>query len=369
MPSLPLKVGLIGCGNISAAYLRIAKTLVAFDIVACADLNRDAAEARAAEFEVPQVYTVDELLADPEIDMVLNLTTPNAHASVAQAALEAGKSVYNEKPLTLSRAEGQDLLTLAEEKKLLVGAAPDTFMGAGIQTCRKLIDDGAIGTPVAATAFLMGRGHEHWHPSPEFYYKPGGGPMFDMGPYYLTALVNLLGPVQRVTGSTRITRAERLITSQPKYGTVIKVEVPTHVAGLLDFANGAIGTIITTFDVQGSQLPRIEIYGTEGSLSVPDPNTFGGPVRLLTTANREWTEVELTHRYPENSRGLGLADMAYSLVSGRPHRASGKLAYHVLDIMHAFQDATEQNRHIMLESTVDRPAPLPMDPPPGELDA
>ena len=327
-----------------------------------------AAKARAREFEVPKVHDVEALLADPDIDIVLNLTTPNAHGSIALAALEAGKSVYNEKPLALSREEGQAMLKLADQKNLRVGCAPDTFLGGGIQTCRKLIDEGAIGQPVAATAFMMSRGHEHWHPNPSFYYKPGGGPMFDMGPYYLTALVNLLGPVTRVTGSTSMTRSERLITSEPQHGTLIQVEVPTHVAGLLDFESGAIGTIITSFDIQGANLPRIEIYGTEGSLSVPDPNTFGGPVQLLSTKNREWETKSLSHGYTENSRGIGLADMAYALVSGRAHRANGALAYHVLDIMHAFQDATEQSQHISIQSTVERPSPLPLNLSDGQLD-
>jgi len=214
----------------------------------------------------------------------------------------------------------------------------------------------------------MCHGHEGWHPDPEFYYKAGGGPMFDMGPYYLTALVNLMGPVKRVTGSARITFPERLITSQPKFGTVIKVDVPTHVAGIMDFANGAVGTIITTFDVWAAELPRIEIYGTEGSLSVPDPNSFGGPVRIRRAGAGEWSEVPLTHGYAQNSRGIGVADMAYALRSGRPHRASGELAYHVLDIMHAFHDASREGKHIELRSTCAKPAALPLGLRHGTLD-
>jgi len=222
-----------------------------------------------------------------------------------------------------------------------------------------LIDAGAIGAPVAATAFMMSRGHEHWHPNPAFYYQQGGGPMFDMGPYYLTALVSLLGPVQRVTGATRITRTERTITSQPRYGEVMHVEVPTHVTGLLDFAAGLIGTIITTFDVQASVLPWLEIYGTAGTLAAPDPNTFGGPVRLRLTGESEWTEIPITRPYTENSRGLGLADMAEGIRTGRAHRANGDLAYHVLDIMHAIHDASTSGQHILLESTCARPEAMP----------
>ena len=355
----PVPVGVIGCGNISGAYMRMLKTLPAVQVVACADLRREAAEAMAQQWGIPQVLSVDELLAAPAIELVLDLTIPQAHGDVALAALAAGKSVYNEKPLALTREEGRAMLELAATKGLRVGGAPDTFLGGGLQTCRELIDAGAIGTPVAATAFMMSRGHEHWHPNPAFYYQKGGGPMFDMGPYYLTALVSLLGPVARVSGATRITRPQRTITSQPRYGEVVDVEVPTHVAGLLDFAAGPIGTIITTFDVQASNLPWIEIYGTAGTLAAPDPNTFGGPVRLRLAGDSEWQEIPVTRPYTENSRGLGLADMAEAWRSGRPHRANGDLAYHVLDIMHAIHDASTEGRHVMLESTCTRPEPMP----------
>jgi len=355
----PVPVGVIGCGNISGAYMRMLKTLPAVQVVACADLRREAAEAMAQQWEIPQVLGVDELLAAPEIEIVLDLTIPAAHGEVALDVLAAGKSVYNEKPLALTRAEGKQMLALAADKGLRVGGAPDTFLGGGLQTCRELIDAGAIGTPVAATAFMMSRGHEHWHPNPAFYYQKGGGPMFDMGPYYLTALVSLLGPVARVSGATRITRPQRTITSQPRYGEVVDVEVPTHVAGLLDFAAGPIGTIITTFDVQASNLPWIEIYGTAGTLAAPDPNTFGGPVRLRAAGENEWKEIPVTRPYVENSRGLGLADMAEAMRTGRPHRANGDLAYHVLDIMHAIHDASTEGRHVMMESTCTRPEPMP----------
>jgi predicted dehydrogenase len=303
---------------------------------------------------------VRELLEDPEIRIVVNLTIPKAHAEVGQAALEAGKSVYNEKPLAVTREDGRKMLDTAHSRGLRIGGAPDTFLGAGIQTCRKLIDDGWIGAPVAATAFMTCHGHEGWHPDPDFYYQPGGGPMFDMGPYYLTALVVLMGPVRRVTGSTRITFPERIITSQPKYGTRIRVNTPTHVAGVMDFAGGAVGTIVTSFDVWAAQLPRIEIYGSEGSLSVPDPNGFGGPVRIRRQGAADWTEVPLTHGYAKQNRGLGVADMACAMRSGRPHRANGDLAYHVLDVMHAFHDASTEGRHVELASTCERPAALPL---------
>ena len=363
-----VRVGVVGCGNISATYLRVGPTFEALEFVACADLDQARAQARAAEFGIPTAYSVAELLDDPHVDLVLNLTTPQAHASVGSAALQAGKHLYNEKPLAIGRDEGRQLVELARERGLRLGAAPDTFMGAGIQTARRLIDDGAIGVPVAATAFMTGRGHESWHPDPAFYYQLGGGPMFDMGPYYLTALIALLGPVRRVTGSARASFAERTITSQPKAGQRITVEVPTHVAGLLDFASGAIGTIVTSFDIWAANLPRIEIYGSDGTLSVPDPNTFGGPVRLFRGSERVWNDVPLTQSYADNSRSLGVADMAVALRTGRPHRASGDLAFHVLDIMHALHEASEQGRHIELASGCERPAALPPGLPPGQLD-
>ncbi|BCX05824.1 MAG: oxidoreductase [Candidatus Roseilinea sp.] len=362
-----VNVGIIGCGNISPVYFRACKSLEILRLVGCADLDMARAESRAHEFDT-RAFSVESLLAHPDVQIVINLTIPKAHGEVGIAALEAGKSVYNEKPLALSREEAQRMLALAREKGLRVGGAPDTFMGAGIQTCRKLIDEGAIGQPVAATAFMLCHGHESWHPDPEFYYQPGGGPMFDMGPYYLTALVTLIGPVQRVTGSARITFPERTITSQPKHGQKIAVRVPTHVAGVLDFASGAIGTIVTSFDVWTQSMPCIEIYGSEGSLQVPDPNTFGGPVRIAKAGEKDWTDVPLTHAYSKQSRGLGVADMAYAIQSGRPHRANGELTYHVLDIMHAIHEASAEGRHIHLESTCERPAPLPAGLREGVLD-
>ncbi len=363
------KVGVIGCGNISSIYLEVGQTFEMMEIAAVADLIPERAQAQAAKYHIPRACPVDELLADPEIQIVINLTIPNAHAEIGLRAVQAGKSVYNEKPLTILREDGRKLLETARANGVRVGGAPDTFLGGGLQTCRKLIDDGVIGQPVAATAFMLCHGHESWHPAPEFYYKAGGGPMFDMGPYYLTALVALMGPVRRVTGSARITFPERTITSQPLQGKRIEVDVPTHVAGVLDFASGAIATIVTSFDVWAAEVPRIEIYGTQGSLSVPDPNGFGGPVRVRRAGASEWSEIPLTHGYARNSRSLGAADMACGLRSGRPHRASGEMAYHVLDIMHAIHDASQSGDHVNLTSTCQRPEALPVGLKDGKLDA
>jgi len=353
-----VNIGVIGCGNISGIYLENAAAFDNLNVVACADVLPERAQAKADKYHVPRACSVDELLPDPEIELVVNLTIPMAHAEVALAAVEAGKSVYNEKPLAISREDGRRLLEAARARGVRVGCAPDTFLGGGLQTCRKLVDDGWIGQPVAACAFMFSHGPESWHPDPEFFYQVGGGPMFDMGPYYLTALTTLLGPVRRVTGSARITFPERTITSQPKHGARIQVRTPTHVAGVLDFASGAVATIVTSFDVWGSELQPIEVYGAEGSLSLPDPNTFGGPVRVRRAGAKVWSDLPLTHGNTENSRGLGVADMAHALRSGRPHRASGELAFHVLDIMHALHEASREGRHVELTSACERPAPL-----------
>jgi predicted dehydrogenase len=361
-----VKVGIVGCGAISAAYLEKSKRFRDIEVVACADLDMERARERAEEFEIERACTVDELLADEKIEIVINLTIPKAHAAVGLQALEAGKSIYIEKPLAVKREEARQMLELASAKGLRVGGAPDTFLGGAHQTCRKLIDDGWIGEPIAANAFMMGHGHESWHPDPEFYYEKGGGPMFDMGPYYLTALVNMIGPVERVSGCTRITFPQRTITSEKKYGKVIAVETPTHITGIMEFKNGAVGNITTSFDVWGARLPNIEIYGTEGSLSVPDPNGFGGTV-LYKRGREEWREVPLTHGYTENSRSLGVADMANALDNDRPHRASAELTYHVLDLMHAFHDAADAGQSVALESSCDKPAALPLGLREGEV--
>ena len=362
----PTKIGVIGTGNISGAYFNTNKNFNFFDIVACADLDVERAKQKAEENGIARGCSVDELLADESIEAVINLTIPAAHGPVAIRALESGKSVYNEKPLAVSREDGRAMLQLAAQKGLRVGCAPDTFLGGGGQTCRKLIDDGWIGEPVAATAFMLSNGPEGWHPSPEFFYKTGGGPMFDMGPYYLTTLINLLGPVRRVTGSTRASFPERTVGSGDLKGQKIGVDIDTHIAGILDFHSGPIATLVTSFDVQGGEVPRIEIYGTRGSLLVPDPNTFGGPVRIMRGG--EILEVPLTHGYTQNSRGIGLADMIQAGRNNRPHRASGELAFHVLDLMHSFHDASREGRHITLESSCERPAPFPLGLQEGEID-
>lgn len=410
-----LQVGLIGCGNISGIYFKNGYRFANYRITAAADIVPGKAAAKLAEIQsqaaewqitinrLPVVQSVPELLSNPDVDLVLNLTIPKVHAAVTLAALATGKHVYSEKPLAVTRDDGRKIIELAAAKNLRVGCAPDTFLGAGQQTCRQIIDHGFIGTPVAATAFMTCPGHESWHPDPEFYYQPGAGPMFDMGPYYLTALINLLGPATRISTMARATFPHRTITSAPKAGTKIKVETPTHITGSLEFASGPIATLIMSFDIHAADLPRIEIYGTRGTLSVPDPNTFGGPVKLKPARPnvllgtpapggmpsgvgaplgmfpvlpldspiengkskmenplpppdpKGWSELPLAFPHADNSRGLGVSDLAAALIENRPHRASADLALHVLDIMQSFLDSAATNQTITLTTTCDRP--------------
>ena len=356
----PLRVGIIGVGNISGIYLRNLAAFPETTIVAVADLDLERAKAVAEKHGIAKALSPEQLLADSDVELVLNLTIPKAHVPVARQAIAAGKHVYSEKPLGLDLDDANSLISEAKAKGLLVGCAPDTFMGSGIQTCRKLIDDGAIGVPIAANAFMLCRGHETWHPSPEFYYEQGGGPMLDMGPYYITALVNLIGGIKRVSASTRITFPTRTISSQPKAGKVLTVETSTHMAGTLDFEGGAIGQLTTSFDVFGNPMPNIVVYGTEGTLIVPDPNGFGGEPKLKR-AGSDWESVELTHNFDGNARGVGVLDMAYAIRTGAAHRASGDLALHVLDVMLAYDRSSESGTHVKPGGLSSRPEAMPVN--------
>ncbi|MBI2423356.1 MAG: Gfo/Idh/MocA family oxidoreductase [Candidatus Hydrogenedentes bacterium] len=357
----PLKAGIIGCGNISDRYFQAGARFHDFSVIACADLQESRAREKALQYPGVVGMPVSQLLDSKAIDLAINLTVPGVHAEVAAMALEAGKHVYGEKPLALRTSDGAALLALADKQGLRVGSAPDTFLGAGMQTARKLIDDGWIGRPVAATAFMQCHGHEHWHPDPEFYYLQGGGPLFDMGPYYLTALIHLLGPVKRVCGLTSQAFPERIITSEAKYGTVVHVEVPTHVAGTLEFVQGAIVTLVTSFDVWRHSMPHLEVHGTTGSLHLPDPNTFGGELLLSRAGGETWEHLPHSHGYPTEARGIGVADMAAAIQRKEPHRASGALAYHVLEIMEALHTSADQGQHISIRSCPPRPDALDMD--------
>lgn len=365
-----MKIGMVGVGDISGIYLENLTNLYQeIQLVAVCDLVKEKAERAKEKYNVPKIYdTMYELFDDPEIDIVLNLTRPYEHYDVSREALLHGKHVYSEKPLAATFQEGKQLVALAEEKGLMIGGAPDTFLGAGIQTCRKIIDDGLIGEPVGGAAFMICRGHESWHPDPEFYYKHGGGPMLDMGPYYVTAFINLLGGVKSVTGIARTTFPKRTITSQPLSGTVIDVDVPTYITGMMEFDSGVVGTLFTTFDVVNNGQARFEIYGSEGTLIVPDPNTFGGDVMLLHWMDGEMRTLPLLFDYRENSRGLGLADLAKALETGRNPRESYKQTLHVLEVMESFGKSSDLRRTVDLETSFTREAPMKLNPLKGILD-
>ncbi|EDY83429.1 Oxidoreductase family, NAD-binding Rossmann fold protein [Verrucomicrobiia bacterium DG1235] len=352
--SQPAKIGVIGCGNISPQYFNGAKLYGQIEIVACADINMELARSRAEEFGLPRAVTVDALLADPEIDIVLNLTTPQFHAPVNKRILEAGKHAYCEKPFATSRSEGREVLELAMKLGLRVGCAPDTFLSSPLQTARKLVDDGFVGKAFGGAAVFACAGHERWHPNPEFYYKKGGGPVLDMAPYYLTALANLFGPAVSVVASGKRTFAERTIGSEPLKGSKIQVETPTHNLSLIEYANGATVSAMFSFDVQGlHDMPLLTVYGTEGNLSLPDPNWFSGALRVSRSDDTEWEELSLQHNY-EGARSLGLADMAAAIAGDRPHRANGDLAFHVFDTMLACEEAAESGGRVEIASTFER---------------
>jgi len=354
------KIGFVGCGNISSIYFEnINNMFKEIEIAGICDLVSEKATEAAEKYNIKKIYKdMHELFADPEVDIVLNITRPYEHFEVSKAALMAGKHVYSEKPLAPCLEEGIELVKLAKEKNLFLGGAPDTFLGAGIQTCRKIIDSGLIGDVFGASAFMVCHGHESWHPDPAFYYQYGGGPMFDMGPYYLSALVNLVGPVKTVTGMTKASLPQRTITSEPLNGTIVDVKVPTYINGTMEFHNGAVGTIFTTFDVWSAQVPIIEIYGSEGTLAVPDPNTFDGPIKIYRPEKGEFLEFPNTFGYAENSRALGLADMAKAIETGRSARASSDLTFHVLEIMSSFHKASDTKSFVDLKSHPERPAPM-----------
>jgi len=364
-----IDIGIIGCGNISHSYLKGAARSEQVRVKCVADMRMEAAQEKATEYGV-QAVTVDRLLADPDIQIVINLTVPIAHAQVSMQVVEAGKHVYSEKPLVTRHAEGEALLLAAAAKGVRIGCAPDTFLGAGHQACRHALDAGRIGRPIAGSAFFATHGMEHWHPNPEFFFKRGGGPMLDIGPYYVTQLVNLRGPVERVAAQATTGYATRTVSSEPLKGSIINVEVPTTVNGVLSFANGAGVTITTSWDVWKHRRVPFEIYGSEGSMLVPDPNFFGGEP-MVSKRDGEWMPLDISaHPFgiPNRStssgahvadyRIIGLLDMAAGVRNNRPHRASGELAMHVLEVLDAFERSSTEGRHVMIGASCERPQPL-----------
>ncbi|MDD6873666.1 MAG: Gfo/Idh/MocA family oxidoreductase [Clostridiales bacterium] len=349
---MAIGVAFIGVGNISGIYLKnITTRFTEMKIVGLCDLVREKAEKAAAEYGIGKIYTdMYEAFDDPAVDLILNITRPFQHYEVTKQALLHGKHVYSEKPLGASIEEGRELVALAAERKLMVGGAPDTFLGAGIQTCKKLIDDGFIGRPVGASGFMMSHGPESWHPDPEFFYKYGGGPMMDMGPYYITAMTYLLGRVETVSATTSRSFQQRTMTCKEHYGEKIDVDVSTFLSGTMRFESGAVGTLTTTFDVWRSTLPCIEIYGEKGTLFVPDPNTFDGPVKLYRPEDGEVREMPLLFGNRENSRGLGLLEMARAIRDGHDDFiTSSRRTFHTLDVLTAFDRSSLAGRAIEME--------------------
>lgn len=342
-------------------------------VVACADLDRARAEQKAAQHGIPRSASPDELLADPEVDLVVNLTPPQAHAEVSLAAIEAGKHVWSEKPLATNLEDARAVVEAAARAGLRIGCAPDTFLGGGIQTAIKLVDDGWIGRTIAGgVAMVTEPGYETWHPDVASFYREGGGPALDLGPYYVAALVAILGPVARVTSLTRATFRERTIGVGPRRGERIAVEVPTHVTGALEFESGPIVTLLMSWDVWATNLPYIEIYGSQGSLSVANPDEFHGLPRLRRVGREEleqpppapgtvdWSPIPLAQP-GDVQRGIGIADIAVAIRDDRPHRANGEFAHHVLEVLLAMAQRDGDDGTVAVRSRCERPEPLDQD--------
>ena len=349
-------VGIIGVGNISTQYFEQFATLPSLAVVAVADV----AEARARQVAAERgtvAESVAELLADPRVDIVLNLTVPPVHAEVDLAAIAAGKHVHSEKPLALTLDEGRSVLTAAGAAGVRVGSAPDTFLGTGLQTSLDALRSGEIGTPFAASAFWGTPGHERWHPNPQFYYSRGGGPVLDVGPYYVTALVVHLGPVVSVQARTTRTARKRHVWTGPLAGTAVDVDVPTYATAILEHAGGALSTVTLSFETWASSNTLLEIYGTDGTLRLPDPNWFSEKVHVWRTEDQHWAERPFTAGFVGAGRGIGVAEMARAIAVGRPHRASGALGMHVLEILLAIDGAQPGDGPVTLTTTVD-PSPL-----------
>jgi predicted dehydrogenase len=353
-----LRVGIVGAGKISGQYSESFLRLPQVQVTAVADLDTGRATALAAEHPGARARSLADLLAADDVDVVLNLTIPAAHAEVALAAIAAGKHVYGEKPLAATTDAARAVVRAAQDAGVRLACAPDTVLGTGVQTARAALDAGAIGVPHSATAFMVTPGHERWHHDPEFYYRPGGGPLLDMGPYYLTSLVHLLGPVRRVVGASSRPRTSRTIGTGPRAGTSFDVEIDTHITGILEHESGALTTLIMSFDTWAADLPRLEVYGSTGSLSLPDPNYFDGDVRLFTLDAPEWAALPVSAGYVGAARGYGVADLAQGLAAGRPHRASADVALHVLDVMESVQAAADGGAAVTVTTTCERPEPL-----------
>ena len=356
----PARVGIVGCGVISGHYVENSAAFDSFEITACADLDAAAARKLAAKHAL-DVAAVDELVADPAIDVVLNLTPPAAHAAVTRSALAAGKHVYSEKPLATTTADAADLLAEADRLGLRIGCAPDTFLGGPYQSALALLEEGAIGAPLSVSAAMLVTGADGWHPNPELFFADGAGPMLDMGPYYLTAIVAIVGPVRRVAGFASTRAIERTIATGPRAGERFAVTTPTHVSAALELEGGVTASLVTSFDAIDRYVCDLEIHGTEGTLALPDPNAFEGPLRIRI-GRGDWQDAPFGSRGAADARGLGLHDLVEAIAEDRPHRASGQLALHVVDVARSVLRAADERRVIEIESQVEKPQSLPVEP-------
>ena len=355
----PARVGIVGCGVISNAYVANAAAFDTYEIVACADLEQPRREALAVKHGL-EALSVDELLGSSAIDVVLNLTPPLAHMAVTRSALEAGKHVYSEKPLAVTAPEALELLRLSAAHGKRIGCAPDIFLGRAYQTARALLDEGAIGEPLAASAAMLAGGQERWHPDPDTFFTNGAGPLLDMGPYYLTAIVALLGPVRRVAGFASTLVPERTIEIGPRTGELFAAETPTHTAALLELAGGLPATLVATFEAPGHYSSLLLVHGTDGELALPDPNAFEGPVQIRRSRSG-WEDVSYAGAGARDVRGLGLHDLVEAITQDRPHRASAELAAHVVDVATSILASGERGSVVTIESEARRPEPLPID--------
>ena len=365
----PLAVGILGCGHVSDQYLRGCSLFAGLRLEACADLDVERARRKADQYGIPKAYSASDLLADAEVELVVNLTPPLEHASASTEAIRSGKHVWSEKPLAATLDEARTVLTTARECDVRLGCAPDTFLSPGLQTAARLVESGWIGDPVAAVAFVSEHGYEHFHPAVEAFYGPGGGPALDLGPYYLTTLVAMLGPVKRVGGVARATVPVRTIPTGARRGERIPVKVPTHVAGVLELESGVPVNLLMSWDIWSTHLPYIEVYGSDGSLSLPNPDEYDGLPQLRKAGPAELRQpppppgslpwAKMPPAYGSHvERGIGVADMAHAIRAGRPHRAGAELAYHVLEVLTALSVSSREGRHVEIESRCERPVPV-----------
>ena len=363
-----LGIGIVGCGNISSYYIKMLPFFKGVEVKACSDIDIHAANNCASEFGI-RAEKISELLKADDIDIIVNLTVPKAHYSVSKQILEAGKHVYSEKPFVLSLQEGKDLIEIAKSKKCRIGSSPDTFLGGAHQLARSLVDSNVIGKVSSGTCFIQSSGMEMWHPNPEFFYQPGGGPVLDLGPYYITNLVQLLGPVKRVGSISSSAHKYRTITSEERYGEKIKVETPTTIHSIIEFISGAQFTFVSSWDVWHHSHSHMELYGIDGTIYIPDPNFFGGEVRITNKSShanisKDWEHPFSTINAEDDQadyRSLGLAEMANSIIQNKNHRCSAELALHVVDIMTSILQSGDEGVFINLETTCFRPEPLGVD--------